>query len=49
VCQIKFGEAIVVGIGLTTKLNQEGREQSTADLLLVFPEVTIEEGKGCQS
>ena len=41
--QIEFEESIIVGIGLITELDQERRKKPAAVLLLVLPEITIEE------
>ena len=41
--RVESGEDVIIGVGLMAKLNEQRREQPTELLLLVLPEVKIEE------
>lgn len=47
--RVEIGKYVVVGVGLMAKLDEQRREQPMQLLLLMLPEVTIEERQGGES
>ena len=47
--RVEIGKHVIEGVGLMAKLDEQRREQPMQLLLLMFPEVAIEERQGGES